>query len=51
MINPKILFKKIDLKYGLPKKIDGPVEKINYENKMPLSGIGILYCKFVRSKT
>ncbi len=32
----KFYSKKIDLKYGLPKKIDGPVEKINYENKMPL---------------
>lgn len=32
----KFYSKKIDLKYGLPKKIDGPVEKVNYENKMPL---------------
>lgn len=32
----KLYSKKIDLKSGLPEKIDGPVETIMYGNKMPL---------------
>ncbi len=32
----KLYSKKIDIISGLPEQIDGPVENINYENKMPL---------------
>jgi len=32
----KVYSKKIDLKSGLPEKIDGPVKKIQYDKKMPL---------------
>ena len=32
----KLYSKKIDLKSGIPEKIDGPVKVIYYENKMPL---------------
>ena len=33
----KLYSKKIDLNNGVPEKIDGPVEWIPYENKMPLT--------------
>ena len=32
----KLYSKKINLKSGVPKKIDGPVEIVPYQNKMPL---------------
>ena len=32
----KLYSKKINLKSGMPEKIDGPVKIIPYENKMPL---------------
>ncbi|MFL2983259.1 MAG: Gfo/Idh/MocA family protein [Candidatus Neomarinimicrobiota bacterium] len=32
----KFYSKKIDLKSGVPKKIDGPVKMISFENRMPL---------------
>ena len=32
----KLYSKKIDLKSGIPEKIDGPVKMIPFENKMPL---------------
>lgn len=33
----KLYSKKIDMQQGIPDKIDGPIEKINYESKMPLT--------------
>ena len=33
----KLYSKKIDMKKGVPEKIDGPVEEIAYEHKMPLT--------------
>jgi len=33
----KLYSKKFNMKVGIPEKIDGPVEKIEYENKMPLT--------------
>ena len=33
----KLYSKKFDLINGVPEKIDGPVESISYENKMPLT--------------
>ena len=33
----KIYSKKFDFKNGIPKKIDGPVELVHFENKMPLT--------------
>ena len=33
----KLYSKKIDIKFGIPEKIDGPVKLINYERKMPLT--------------
>jgi len=35
--NLKLYSKKIDLQDGIPKKVDGPVEIIKYENRMPLT--------------
>lgn len=32
----KLYSKKIDLKSGIPEKVDGPVKMIPFENKMPL---------------
>ncbi len=32
----KLYSKKIDLRSGIPEKVDGPVEMITYENKRPL---------------
>ena len=32
----KLYSKKINLKSGIPEKVDGPVKVISYENKMPL---------------
>ena len=32
----EVVLKKIDLKSGIPEKIDGPVEVIPYEKRMPL---------------
>ena len=32
----KLYSKKIDIKSGIPEKIDGPVKMIPFENKMPL---------------
>ena len=31
------LTKKFDFKNGIPKKVDGPVELVHFENKMPLT--------------
>tara|TARA_Y100001958_G_scaffold100924_1_gene70010 strand:- start:1953 stop:2915 length:963 start_codon:yes stop_codon:yes gene_type:complete len=33
----KIYSKKFDFKNGIPKKVDGPVELVHFENKMPLT--------------
>ena len=33
----KLYSKKIDMNSGIPEKIDGPVENIEYEQKMPLT--------------
>ena len=33
----KLYSKKIDLESGIPEKIDGPVESIEYDQKMPLT--------------
>jgi UDP-2-acetamido-3-amino-2,3-dideoxy-glucuronate N-acetyltransferase len=33
----KLYSKKIDIRRGVPEKIDGPVQEIKYENKMPLT--------------
>tara|TARA_B100002051_G_scaffold242463_1_gene247687 strand:- start:1218 stop:2174 length:957 start_codon:yes stop_codon:yes gene_type:complete len=33
----KLYSKKFDLISGVPEKVDGPVERISYENKMPLT--------------
>ena len=33
----KLHSKKIDMRRGVPEKIDGPVEEIKYEQKMPLT--------------
>ena len=33
----KYYSKKFDLINGVPEKVDGPVELVQYENKMPLT--------------
>lgn len=33
----KLYFKKFDMRTGIPEKIDGPTELIEYEQKMPLT--------------
>ena len=41
----KLYSKKINMKEGVPEKIDGPVEEIEYDNKKPLTEELDYFCK------
>ena len=40
----KLYSKKIDLKSGIPEKVDGPVKMIPFENRMPLDIRAGIFC-------